>query len=72
MAIGITKVNGTFDRGDVVSILDENNNEFARGIANYNSEACVKRSGEHSDNIFEILGYKNYDALITRDYIALL
>lgn len=72
LSIGITKINGIFDRGDVVSILDENNKEIARGIANYNSDDCKKIQGEHSDNIYTILGHKNYDAVITKDNIALI
>ncbi len=72
LAIGVVKVNGIFSRGDVISILDENNNEFARGIANYSSADCSKIIGMHSDNIYEILGHKNYDAIITKDNIALV
>ena len=72
LAIGVMNINGCFDRGDVISILDEDNNEFARGIANYSSDDCSKIIGEHSDNIYQILGYKNYDAIITKDNIALL
>ncbi|MCD7779594.1 MAG: glutamate 5-kinase [Candidatus Gastranaerophilales bacterium] len=72
LPIGVLKINGCFDCGDVVSILDENKNEFARGIANYNSIDCSKIAGKHSDNIYEILGHKNYDAIITKDNIALL
>ena len=72
LAIGVVKVNGIFSRGDVISILDENNNEFARGIANYSSADCSKIIGMHSDNIYEILGHKNYDAIITKENIALV
>ena len=39
-------------------------------MANYDSEECRKIAGAHSDNILEILGYKNYDAVITRDNIT--
>lgn len=72
LAIGVLKINGVFDCGDVVSVLDENGNEFARGIANYSSCDCQKIIGEHSDNIYQILGHKNYDAVITKDNIAVL
>ncbi len=72
LAIGILSVKGKFSRGDVISVLDENNCEVARGIANYSSEDCSKILGSHSDNIYEILGYKNYDAVITKDNIALI
>ena len=72
LPIGVTKVINNFKKGDIVSIIDENGEEFARGIINYNSEDTIKIIGKHSDSILEILGYKNYDALITRDYIVLL
>ena len=72
LPIGILKIINTFDTGDVVSILDENEREFARGIVNYSSDSCKKLVGTHSDNILEILGFKNYDAVITRDNITIL
>ncbi len=72
LPIGVTKIAGDFKRGDIVSIIDTTGNEFARGMANYNCSDCKKIMGMHSDNILQILGYKNYDALVTRDNIALL
>ena len=72
LPIGIVKIVNEFNKGDVVSILDENKEEFARGIVNYNSAACKLLIGTHSDNIIKILGYKNYDAVITRDNITIL
>lgn len=72
LPIGVCKVINEFKKGDVISILDEQNNEIARGIVNYGSDSCQKVIGCHSDNIMEILGFKNYDAIITRDNITLL
>ena len=72
LPIGVIKVKNKFQKGDVISILDENNQEFARGIVNYDSDSCKKLIGKHSDNIVEILGFKNYDAIITRDNITIL
>jgi glutamate 5-kinase len=69
---GVTEVRGTFDRGDVVSVLDESGTEFARGIVNYSSTEAKKISGMHSDRIDEVIESRNYDALITRDNIAFL
>jgi glutamate 5-kinase len=37
LPVGVTKVVGNFNVGDVVSLVDENNVEFARGNPNYNS-----------------------------------
>ena len=70
LPIGILNVINDFKQGEVVSICDENNVEIARGMVNYNSEECRKIVGAHSDNIEAILGYKNYDAVITRDNIT--
>ncbi len=72
LPIGVIGVKNTFKKGDVISILDENKNEFARGIVNYDSDSCKKLLGSHSDNIVDILGFKNYDAIITRDNITIL
>ena len=72
LPIGVVKVKNSFQKGDVISILDENNQEFARGIVNYDSDSCRKLIGRHSDNIIESLGFKNYDAIITRDNITIL
>ena len=72
LPIGITKIEGEFRKGDVVTIIDDKNCEFAKGMVNYSSDDCKKLVGEHSENILKILGYKNYDAIITRDNIVIL
>ena len=72
LPIGVVELRNDFKRGDVVSIIDLKGNEFARGVANYNYSDAVKIAGVHSDEIINKLGYKNYDALITRDNIVLL
>ena len=72
LPIGITNIVNDFRQGEVVSICDENNTEFARGMVNYSSEECRKILGAHSDDIEDILGYKNYDAVVTRDNITSL
>lgn len=72
LPIGVVEVINEFKKGDIVSIVDENEEEFARGIINYDSEDAKKIMGHHSDEILKLLGYKNYDALITRDYIVIL
>lgn len=72
LPIGVVDVVHEFNKGDVISIVDENDSEFARGIVNYDSVACRKVIGSHSDDIIKILGFKNYDAIITRDNITIL
>lgn len=72
LSIGVLDVLGEFKRGEVVTILDEKGNEFAKGMVNYGSNDCRKIMGQHSEKILELLGYKNYDAIITRDNIVIL
>jgi len=69
---GIIEIKNQFKNGDVVSILDEDGNEFAKGMVNYSSSDCRKIAGKHSDEIESILGHKNYDAVVTRDNIVIL
>lgn len=72
LPIGVVDVKNEFKKGEVVSILDENEREIARGIVNYNSKDCKKILGIHSDEIAKILGYKDYDEIINRDNITIL
>lgn len=46
LAIGITVVEGAFRRGDLVSLLDQTGNEFARGLTNYDSHTITTLKGK--------------------------
>ena len=72
LSIGITDVQGKFKKGEIISILDENNKEFARGISSYNSDDIEKIKGHHSDKISEILGYKFDDDVVIKDNLVLI
>jgi glutamate 5-kinase len=72
LAAGVVEVRGSFDRGDVVSILDEQEREFARGMVNYSSDEARRIAGLRSEKIDELIENRNYDALVTRDNIAFL
>lgn len=72
MPIGIIEITNLFKKGDVISILDENGKEFAKGMTNYSSKECSMVIGKNSEEIEKILGFKNYDTVITRDNIVIL
>ena len=38
LPVGITGVEGSFESGDTVSVLDQEGHELARGMTNYNAE----------------------------------
>jgi glutamate 5-kinase len=71
LPIGVVSVEGTFDKGDVVEIRDGSGRVHGRGLVNYAAEACRKLAGRHSDDIDAILGWRGYDALITRDNLVM-
>lgn len=72
LPIGVVDVINEFKKGDVVSIIDEDEREIARGIVNYSSNDCKKIAGTHSDDIAKILGKKTYDEIVNRDNITTL
>ena len=71
LPIGITHVEGDFDKGGVVEVCDPEGNVFARGLSNYNAEAVSRIQGVQSDQIFEILGHQPYEEVIHRDNMTL-
>jgi glutamate 5-kinase len=71
LPVGVVAVEGTFDKGDVVEIHDGSGRVRGRGMVNYDADACRKLAGRRSDEIDAVLGYRGYDALITRDNLVM-
>jgi glutamate 5-kinase len=69
LASGIVRVEHHFAPMDVVSIVDAEGHEFARGIANCASEEAAKFSGKRSSRGE---GAPSAPVLVTRDNIVLL
>ncbi len=72
LPVGVKRVGGTFTRGEIVSCLDPDGHEVARGLVNYSSEETKRILGQPSSKIESILGYVDEPELIHRDNIALL
>jgi glutamate 5-kinase len=72
LPIGVIKVEGNFDRGDVVACVDEAGNEVARGIVNYNSNEATRIMRKASSEIEKILGYVEESELIHRDNLIVI
>jgi glutamate 5-kinase len=69
---GITAVEGRFDRGDTVRILDPAHNELARGVVAYGSGDLSQIAGCHSNEIAAKLGYTYGDEAVHRNNLVLL
>ena len=72
LAIGVTAVSGNFERGALVSCLNEEGTEFARGLVNYSSSETQKIMRRPTTAIEELLGYIAEAELIHRDNLVLL
>jgi glutamate 5-kinase len=72
LAAGITKINGNFKKGENVIILDQKNNQLARGLSSFSSEEIAKIKGKQSREIETILGYPSKTEVIHKDDMVLL
>jgi glutamate 5-kinase len=72
LAIGVHEASGEFERGEVVSCLDEARREIARGLINYNATETRRILRTPSHEIEIKLGYVGEPELIHRDNLVLL
>ncbi len=68
---GVRKIDGQFDRGDVVRICRENGLQIGVGISTYDGDSTRRIAGKKSTDIAAILGYSRGDELIHRDDLVL-
>jgi glutamate 5-kinase len=72
LSIGVTRIDGNFERGEVVGCLDPVGKEIARGLVNYSAAETRRILRRASSDIETILGYVGEPELIHRDNLVLL
>jgi glutamate 5-kinase len=72
LAIGITALEGSFDKGDVVDLCGPEGTQIARGLTNYSALQMQKIKGCRSNQFAELLGHQPYEEVVHRDNLALL
>jgi glutamate 5-kinase len=72
LPVGITRVEGEFERGAVVACRTPEGREIARGLMNYSSNETRRIARHASHEIEAILGYVDDLELIHRDNMVLL
>ncbi len=72
LPIGVRKVIGEFERGAVVTCVNEEGQDIARGLTNYNAEEARRIAGHASQKIETLLGYGGDTEIIHRDNLVLL
>ena len=68
---GVIRVEGKFQRGDIVDILGEQSKRIACGISNYSSSDLATIGGKHSDKIGDLLGYDYGEEVVHRNNMVL-
>jgi len=68
---GVVKVDGDFDRGDVVAIVSQSGETIARGLSNYSSDDLHRIMGKKSADVKTILHEAAYDEVVHRDNLLL-
>jgi len=71
LPVGVTEVNGEFDRGALVTCVAPDGAEVARGLVNYSADEARRIKGCASGDIAEILGYVDEPELLHRDNMVL-
>ncbi len=71
LAIGVTAIEGEFERGDAVGVNDEAGHAMARGLVAYGSGDARRIMGKHSRDIAAVLGFNGGNVLIHRDDLVI-
>lgn len=72
LPVGVTSVEGNFQRGAIVSCIAPDGAEIARGLVNYSAPETRRIAGKPSSALESILGYLDESELIHRDNLVLL
>jgi glutamate 5-kinase len=70
LAIGVKRIEGNFQKGDVLALCREDGQEIARGLTNYGSEELRRIAGQPTERIRDILGHRPYEEVVHRDNLA--
>ena len=71
LAKGITAVEGVFERGDPVAIIDAEGRVLAHGLSEYDAAECAAITGLHSTEQAAVLGYAPRSSVVHRDQMVL-
>jgi len=72
LAAGITAVNGNFKAGDMVDIVDRNDNIIAKGLVNFTADELAIIRGCKTAEISQKLGAIKFNEVILRDNLVVI
>ncbi|WP_341366129.1 glutamate 5-kinase [Yoonia sp. BS5-3] len=68
---GAVQIHGSFGRGDLVAIEDQEGTQIGQGLVRYTSAEARQIMGHRSADIVGILGYEGRSAMVHRDDMVL-
>jgi glutamate 5-kinase len=72
LPVGVTRVDGEFQRGDAVVIRDQAGTELGRGLVAYDTADARRVLGKPSRDIEAALGHPGQAEMVHRDDMALV
>jgi glutamate 5-kinase len=72
LPVGVVRVEGKFERGDSVRVIDPPGRELACGLVNYASADLARLCGQQSEAIETILGFAYGEEVIHRNNLVML
>ena len=71
LSAGVISVDGTFEKGDCVTICTQDGQKLGMGLVTYDIADAQRIKGLRSEKAADILGYDKVDPLIHRDNLVL-
>lgn len=72
LAKGVSGIQGDFDKGDAVWLVNTDGVRLAKGVSQYSAPELEKIKGIHSQEIAVVLGYCPSEVAVHRDDLVLL
>ena len=72
LAVGVSGVSGSFERGAAIGVLSSNGDLIAKGVTAYSSAEINRVIGRRSEEVEQILGYRGRPAIVHRDDMVIL
>ena len=71
LSAGIVRTEGNYEKGDLIQIVDEQQNFVGKGLIHFNNSEVDLIKGSKSNDIETILGYRGKDEVVHRDDLVL-
>ncbi len=68
---GVKRIEGSFARGDAVSIVSATGTEIARGLVAYDRDDAARIAGRKTSEIENALGFRGRDEMVHRDDLVM-